>query len=592
MTVGSPLGRTSKLATHSVRSVGRGIQVESFHPPSTFETYEQGIDHPLQRRDNQNVTLEDSSVAFVQQRLGVNASTVSFRTGFSGEVAKHAYVTQIHNGIPFANALANVAFNHDDKVVAFGSSFVKPTSIASSTPSVPLSAAISKAEESLLGTYNNHATSIQYIVKSDGSATLTHAIQIQNETAVTFYEAFIDAHSGELIHVTDYKAPASYRALPIQEEIPTEGFKTLDDPQDILASPDGWHTVGNTTYNATRGNNAMSYQGGVTMLSAPSSPVLNFIYPQNPDISPTMFPNVDAARTNTFYIVNTLHDTWYRYGFTEAAYNFQADNFGKGGLGNDYVTIAVQSDAGLDNSDFLTPPDGQFGQMHMYLWDYTTPERDGSLENDIVTHENTHGMTNRMVGGGTAACLQTLESGGLGEGWSDAMADWVEHNSSALPDFVLGEYVMNSPAGIRGFPYSTNNKTNPLRYSDLQTRGEVHNIGEIWANMLHNVYAPLVIAHGWSANAHTDPSGTEGNIVFLHLYIDALPLLPLIRPKAFLSPLDSLLSRSESGNQSETMPTLTNPHTVLNVRDAWLQADVNRYAGANKCLLWVAFASR
>ncbi|KAG5350575.1 hypothetical protein C0989_010341 [Termitomyces sp. Mn162] len=552
MTVGSPLGRTSKLATHSVRSVGRGIQVESFHPPSTFETYEQGIDHPLQRRDNQNVTLKDSSVAFVQQRLGVNASTVSFRTGFSGEVAKHAYVTQIHNGIPFANALANVAFNHDDKVVAFGSSFVKPSSvyrlpndylmnllsflaasIASSTPSVPLSAAISKAEESLLGTYNNHATSIQYIVKSDGSATLTHAIQIQNETAVTFYEAFIDAHSGELIHVTDYKAPASYRALPIQEEIPTEGFKTLDDPQDILASPDGWHTVGNTTYNATRGNNAMSYQGGVTMLSAPSSPVLNFIYPQNPDISPTMFPNVDAARTNTFYIVNTLHDTWYRYGFTEAAYNFQADNFGKGGLGNDYVTIAVQSDAGLDNSDFLTPPDGQFGQMHMYLWDYTTPERDGSLENDIVTHENTHGMTNRMVGGGTAACLQTLESGGLGE-----------------------------------------------------------DIGEIWANMLHNVYAPLVIAHGWSANAHTDPSGTEGNIVFLHLYIDALPLLPLIRPKAFLSPLDSLLSRSESGNQSETMPTLTNPHTVLNVRDAWLQADVNRYAGANKCLLWVAFASR
>ena len=46
------------------------------------------------------------------------------------------------------------------------------------------------------------------------------------------------------------------------------------------------------------------------------------------------------------------------------------------------------------------------------------PERDGSLENDIITHENTHGMTNRMVGGGTAACLQTLESGGLGEGMS------------------------------------------------------------------------------------------------------------------------------------------------------------------------------
>ncbi len=42
--------------------------------------------------------------------------------------------------------------------------------------------------------------------------------------------------------------------------------------------------------------------------------------------------------------------------------------------------------------------------------------RDGALENDIVVHENTHGMTNRMTGGGTAACLQTTESAGLGEG--------------------------------------------------------------------------------------------------------------------------------------------------------------------------------
>jgi len=42
--------------------------------------------------------------------------------------------------------------------------------------------------------------------------------------------------------------------------------------------------------------------------------------------------------------------------------------------------------------------------------------RDGALENDIVVHENTHGMTNRMTGGGTAACLQTIEACGLGEG--------------------------------------------------------------------------------------------------------------------------------------------------------------------------------
>jgi len=33
-------------------------------------------------------------------------------------------------------------------------------------------------------------------------------------------------------------------------------------------------------------------------------------------------------------------------------------------------------------------------------------------------------------------------------------------------------------------------------------------------------------------------------------------------------------------------------NTVLTARDAWIQADVNRYAGANKCILWKAFASR
>ena len=70
-------------------------------------------------------------------------------------------------------------------------------------------------------------------------------------------------------------------------------------------------------------------------------------------------------------------------------------------------------------------PSGQSGAMRMFLWDETSPERDGALENDIVVHENTHGITNRMTGGGTGRCLQTTEAGGMGEGWSDAMAECV-----------------------------------------------------------------------------------------------------------------------------------------------------------------------
>ena len=50
---------------------------------------------------------------------------------------------------------------------------------------------------------------------------------------------------------------------------------------------------------------------------------------------------------------------------------------------------------------FWLAQSGQSGRMRMFLWDLTNPERDGALENDIVVHENTHGISNRMTGGGT-----------------------------------------------------------------------------------------------------------------------------------------------------------------------------------------------
>ena len=31
---------------------------------------------------------------------------------------------------------------------------------------------------------------------------------------------------------------------------------------------------------------------------------------------------------------------------------------------------------------------------------------------------------------------------------------------------------------------------------------------------------------------------------------------------------------------------------MVEARDAWIQADVNRYDGANACLLWKGFADR
>ncbi|KXN84348.1 Extracellular metalloproteinase NpI [Leucoagaricus sp. SymC.cos] len=570
----APLG--FRPSTHQTRIVGRGLQLHTYHPPSTFETFGTGIDHPLSKRDNPDI--QESAIAFLQSYLGVSSDTISFKSGYSAETAKHAYVKQTLNGIPIANAVANVAFNNENKVVAFGSSFVEPKATSSATPSITLEKATAIAEDALDGTHNGQPASLQYIAKDDGSLVLTHSMQIQNEAKGTWYDAFVDAHSGELVHVTDFVAKASYLVLPIQKQTLTQGFEMLVDPYDSFSSPLGWHSDGTTNYTTTTGNNAMAYKDTTqSSLTGASSPVLNFVYKQDPTQQPTVQVNVDAARTNAFYITNTVHDIMYRYGFTEvgsidllafpvsdfrkSAYNFQTNNFGKGGKGNDPVQVSVQSSAGLDNADFATPADGQMPLMRMFLWDYVQPMRDGALENDIVVHENTHGMTNRMTGGGTGACLQTTESGGLGEGWSDAVAEWTEHNSSAVPDYVMGQYVSNWAPGLRSRSYSTSMTVNPLTYASLKGRTELHGVGEIWANLLHNVYAALVGKYGWSATSRTDPTGSEGNVVFLHLLIDALALQPC------------------------------NP-TFLNARDAWIQADTNRYKGMNKCLLWNVFASR
>ncbi|KAJ7592604.1 Fungalysin metallopeptidase-domain-containing protein [Mycena floridula] len=558
-TLAAPWPASFKHVTHRTRELTPTFKLEVFHPLSTFETFDTGIDHPLAKRSD--ASLEDTAVAFVSSRLNVADSAIKFKSGYAGEVASHAYVKQVHDGIPFANAVANVALNKDNKVVVFGSSFVKLSQIASSTPTVSLEDAIASAEKTLDGTFNEHPATLEFLAKEDGSAVLTHVVQIQNAATGAWVEAFVDAHSGEVVSVTDFVTKASYLVLPIQKEILTQGFETLTDPQDTAASPNGWHSDGTTTTTTTAGNNAIAFKGATSAVTTQSSTGLNFIFPQSATTAPTTTANVNAARVNAFYLVNTIHDLSYRYGFTEAAFNFQNNNFGKGGAANDRVTISVQDSAGIDNADFSTPPDGQSGAMRMFLWDETNPERDGALENDIVTHENTHGITNRMTGGGTGRCLQTTEAGGMGEGWSDAMADWNEKTSAAVPDYVLGQYVINDAAGIRSHPYSTSATVNPLRYSSLKTLTEVHDIGEVWANILHNVYAALVTAHGFSATARTNPTGTEGNIVFLHLFIDALALQPC------------------------------NP-TFLTARTAWIQADTNRFAGANKCTLWKAFASR
>ncbi|CAE6472559.1 unnamed protein product [Rhizoctonia solani] len=565
--IATPWETHFRRTTHSEHSVGlAGSRFQTYHPEPVFETYGvDGIVQPSSRRGLPS-TNEEAAKAFLEKKLGVKPEALSRKSGHSSNNVANEYFRQSINNITIANAVANVALK-DNKVVSFGASFVKPKSIAAATPRLTKEQAIIRAETAIGGKYNNLPTSLEYFAKDSDHVVLTHVVQVRNNETDEWYEAFVDADSGELVNVISFMAHASYRVIPFALQNPTDGFQTLVDPQDSVSSPDGWHryrlNFSNTTIitNATSGNNVLVFKSSVTDgLTKQSSAPDNYAYVFNPALEPA--GNKDAASVNVFYVANMMHDLLYHYGFTESTYNFQYYNYGKGGTGNDQVYISVQDSekTKFNNANFATPADGINGEMKLYVWNKTTPFRDGAFENDVVIHEYTHGLTSRMTGGGTARCLLTDESRGLGEGWSDALADWVRQTSatSAAEDFIMGTYVYTK--SIRDYPYSTSLTTNPLTYGSLQTRTEVHAAGEVWANIWHEIYAALVAKLGFSTDKR-NANGTAGNIVALHLLVDALSLQPC------------------------------NP-TFISARDAVIQADANRYGGTNKCTLWNAFAKR
>ena len=107
---------------------------------------------------------------------------------------------------------------------------------------------------------------------------------------------------------------------------------------------------------------------------------MNFNFPFNADQQPIGYR--DVAITNLFYMNNIMHDVWYQYGFDEASGNFQFNNYGNGGIGNDYVFADAQDGSGANNANFFTSADGSNPRMQMFLWNAS-----GALS-DILTVNN------------------------------------------------------------------------------------------------------------------------------------------------------------------------------------------------------------
>ena len=260
-----------------------------------------------------------------------------------------------------------------------------------------------------------------------------------------------------------------------------------------------------------------------------------------------------AVVTQLFYIANWYHDETYRLGFTEAARNFQNNNFGRGGNAGDRVAAESQDCSGTNNANFTTPSDGSRGRMQMYIWVNPTPDFDGSLDADVVIHELTHGLSNRLHGNGSGLSGLNM-SRGMGEGWSDFYA----HSMLSEPSdpinavYPTGGYATynlrggvnlynNYYYGIRRFPKAVmaftgpNGKPhNPLTFKDIDSTkidlsdgafppainlpaDSVHPAGEVWSSALWEVRAKYIERLGWAV----------GNRRVLQHVTDGMKLAPI-----------------------------------------------------------------
>src|SRR5438128_7420317 len=217
---------------------------------------------------------------------------------------------------------------------------------------------------------------------------------------------------------------------------------------------------------------------GVT--GGPSPSCRNFTFTYNPPPGGTDPPTGADYRmgavTDLLFWSNRYHDRLYSFGFTEAARNFQNDNFGRGGLGGDFVRAEAQDSSGTNNANFFTPADGTLPRMQMFIFNGPSPNRDGDLDHDVVLHELTHGLSNRLIG--NASGLTNQQGQGMGEGWSDFYALSLLSEPGDDPDgvYAAGGYVTfnlggsgftdNYFYGIRRLPYTTDTHLNPLTFKD------------------------------------------------------------------------------------------------------------------------------
>lgn len=300
----------------------------------------------------------------------------------------------------------------------------------------------------------------------------------------------------------------------------------------------------------------------------------------DPNTAKSWKTNRKADAAQAFYLASNFHDYLAKspIGFTGAAGNFSAAG-GDPVLLNALDGAATGPDSNhIDNANMNTPPDGLPPTMQMYLWHFPGTSDDpatgdpfvptsGAFDASILYHEYTHGLSSRLVTDATGnEALDAIQAGSMGEAWSDyyALDYLVGHgllkDTAKSGQLLEGAYVAAGLHSVRtmaidcspssksaGCTSGATGLKGGYTYGDFSTiipRGaEVHASGEIWGQTLWDIRSAL------------------GHNV-----------------------ADTVITRGMSLSPAEP--------SMLDMRNAILQADMVKYGQAHTKALWKIFAAR
>lgn len=250
------------------------------------------------------------------------------------------------------------------------------------------------------GFYDVPEAELVYVPTEDNSnVVLAWRLRFDAGHEVASVTAHVDANdSTKIIDIVKTgKNVAEFQVFPFGVKDPEDAGmrrRILREPWHLPSSPYTWLSDGTTNYTTLRGNNAVAQVNpnkdqDIETKYRPNSAELRFVYPY-PIESTDPAAYRDASVTQAFYMVNKMHDIFYRLGFDEPAGNFQTNNRGQGGAEGDPVIINVQTTRERNDAEMAIREDGFSPVMTLFMFD-GNPPRDPAFDSTVVVHEFAHG---------------------------------------------------------------------------------------------------------------------------------------------------------------------------------------------------------